>query len=439
MPGIHTHVIEEQGAVVLDLGSALPMAERSVGPLPQLVQNSAGSVSPEELLSRPEIAQARSGQPATAIREVAMAGQRRVLYAAAPVFGGDNTVSRIVYLASPLPNTGWSALPATVRWQLVGVILLASAVACASGWWLALRISRPLRKLVDAANAVAAGELNQMVPVDTSIADLNTLGCSFNQMTASLRQADQAKTAFVANVSHELRTPLTVIKGNVETLQDGAVDDLDARESFLASIANETERLIRLVGDLLVLTRADAGVLNLQLGPVAIGNLARARIKHFAGIAARQQVRLCVVEETPTTPALPERTRAGHLHGSTAVVHVLADPHRIAQVFDNLLDNAIRHSDPGDHITITLKIADDEVKCAIADTGSGIPAKHLPFIFDRFYRVDQARSRNLGGSGLGLSITQALVLAHGGRIIAQSVEGQGTTMMFWLPAWKFCP
>jgi signal transduction histidine kinase len=429
MPGVHTHLIDEQGAVVLDLAPLLT-SQVAVQPLPSLAQNAAGNISPQELLDRPEIVKARAGQPAGAIREIAIAGNRRVLYAAAPVLAPDGSVSQIVYLASPLPNSGWGALPEAARWQFAGAIILASALAAAAGWWLALRIARPLRALIDGANIVATGDLERTVPVDTSIADLRALGESFNRMTASLRQADQAKTAFVANVSHELRTPLTIIKGNIETLQDGAVDDLVARESFLTTTANETERLIRLVNDLLVLTRADAGVLNLQLAQVHIGDLAHARARHFAGIAARQRVELCVVEEMPPAAA-PERP-----HGYTTTA--LADSYRITQVIDNLLDNAIRHSAPGAQITIVVTPGTHEVTCAVADMGVGIPAGQLPLIFDRFYRVDRSRSRDSGGSGLGLSIAHALVLAHGGRMAAESLEGHGTTIRFWLPAAATC-
>jgi signal transduction histidine kinase len=433
LPGIHTRIIEEQGAVIIDMQSPVPVAQKAVSPLPQLAQNAAGDVSPEELLSRPEIAQALSGQPATAIRRVAVAGNRRVLYAAAPVSTGDGQVSRIVYVASPLPDTSLAALPVAVRWQLAGVIVMAVVLAGVVGWWLARRISRPLDELARAANAVTSGDLNQTVPEDTSIADLRALGHAFNVMTASLRRADQAKTAFVADVSHELRTPLTVIKGTIETLQDGALDDLEARGGFLASMAGETERLIRLVNDLLVLTRADAGALNLQLQPVDLGDLARARVEHLSSIAAQRNVHLRLVGAMPCA-----RPSEGRVQDVAPTAHVLADPDRIAQVLDNLLDNAIRHSRPGDEVTVAVTPAGDEVTCSVADTGPGIPAKHLPFIFDRFYRADASRSRSLGGSGLGLSIARALVAAHGGRITARSVEGQGTTVTFWLPACKNC-
>jgi signal transduction histidine kinase len=377
-------------------------------------------VTPEELVSRPEIAQARLGQPATAIRRVDVAGGRRVLYAAAPVLSGDGSVLQIVYLATPLPDTQWSALPVAVRWQLGAVILAAILLASTAGVLLARRIARPLENLASAAHAVAAGDLGQTVPGESGIPELAMLGQAFNNMTASLRQADQAKTAFISDVNHELRTPLTVIKGTIETLQDGALDDLAGRGPLLASMDRETERLIALVNDLLVLTRADAGALNLQLRRLDLGELARSRCEHLERAASQRQVRLCTV--TDPQPAGQD------------VYTVLADADRIAQVVDNLLDNAIRYSPPGGEVTVTLAREADQVACRVADTGPGIPARHLPFIFDRFYRADQARGRGEGGSGLGLSIVRGLVLAHGGRTAASSVEGQGTKVTFWLPA-----
>lgn len=420
-PGIHTRLIEAEGAVVIELPAAPAPDQAAVAPLPALAQNAAGMVSPQELLSRPEIVQALSGQPATVIRQVEAAGGQRVLYAAAPVLAENGRISRLVYLASPLPETGWAALPVAVRWQLGGVLAGAVILATAVGWWLARRIAGPLRQLAQAATAVAGGDLNQAAPEDSSIADLRDLSRAFNRMTASLRQADQLKTAFIADVSHELRTPLTALKGTIETLQDGAVDDLPARDRFLASLAAETERLIRLVNDLLMLTRADAGVLKLHLQPLNLADLVHARIEYLAGLAAQREVGLRVAGAVEAAPAC-----------------VSADADRLAQVLDNLLDNALRHSPPGAEVTITLALATGEVACAVADSGPGIPAQHLPFIFERFYRADPARSRSLGNSGLGLAIARALVLAHGGRITADSVEGQGTTVTFSLPVAANC-
>ena len=421
LPGIHTRVIDPMGAVVIDLTGD----EQSVGTanltMPLLAQNASGFVTSEDLVSRPEIAQARLGQPATAIRRVDLAEGRRVLYAAAPVFSEDGMVLQIVYLATPLPDTQWSALPITVRWQIGEVILVSILLAGVAGLMLSRRISRPLEKMAEAAHAVAAGNLAQTVPEDLDIKELGTLGRAFNTMTSNLRQADQAKTAFISDVSHELRTPLTVIKGTIETLQDGAMDDHRGRGPLLSAMARETERLIKLVNDLLILTRADAGALNLQMVPVDLGELIRLRCERFDRAANQHQVNLHFMINSPP--------------GQEAI-SVFADPDRIAQVLDNLLDNAIRYSPPEGEVSVTLDREGDQIACRVTDQGPGIPEENLPYIFERFYRVHQARGRGEGGSGLGLSIARGLVVAHGGRITANSIEGQGTTVIFWLPILK---
>jgi signal transduction histidine kinase len=293
--------------------------------------------------------------------------------------------------------------------MLAGLIGLAGA----AGWIMAANLARPLSRLAGAAEAVAAGDLAHSVPKQARLRELHSLGQAFNTMTSSLHRADQAKQAFVADVSHELRTPLTIIKGTIETLQDGAVDDLAVREGFLDSLAGETERLIQLVNDLLILNRAGAGALQLTLEPTDLAALARERAGRFAGLAAGQGARV-LVEARDTN------------------LWVLADAHRLAQVLDNLLHNAIRHAPQGT-IRVTLAGAGDAVSCCVADSGGGIPAAHLPHIFERFYRVDGSRNRASGGSGLGLAITRALVQAQGGRIEAASVEGQGASFTFSLP------
>jgi signal transduction histidine kinase len=177
----------------------------------------------------------------------------------------------------------------------------------------------------------------------------------------------------------------------------------------------ETDRLIRLVNELLVLTRADAGSLQLEIQPLDLGELAKQRCEVLFDLAGRQGVHLKVEDGTG------ESTR------------VLADPDRLSQVLDNLLENAIRHS-PGDStITVLVNEAGSQISCAVSDEGYGIPPEHLPFIFERFYRVDKARDRHRGGTGLGLAITRALIHAQGGTITAQSVVGKGTAIRFLLP------
>lgn len=421
LPGIHSRVIDPQGGAVIELSASSAPVGTSGLALPQLAQNAAGLVTAAELLGRPEIVQALSGQAGTAIRRVDAAGGGPVLYAAAPVISSAGVVVQIVYLATPLPDAGWTALPVEVRWQFAGVLLAAAVLAGVVGLLLARRIARPLGQLAGAAQAVAAGDLGQAAPEDPSIPELAVVGRSFNQMTASLRQADQLKTAFISDVTHELRTPLTVIKGTIETLQDGALDDLEARGPFLESMGRETDRLIRLVNDLLVLTRADAGALNLRLRALDLAEVAQDRCEHFMGAAEKRQVHL--------------RVAVDHQAGNGGEFTVCADADRMAQVLDNLLDNALRYSPPGGEVTVALSRDGDRVVCQVTDRGSGIPAQHLPFIFERFYRADPSRERGReGGSGLGLSIVRGLVQAQGGNVSAESAEGRGTTITLRLKA-----
>jgi two-component system, OmpR family, sensor histidine kinase BaeS len=409
-PGIHTHVLDEADAVVL----ALPI-ESNVMSSRSPFYGDSRSTSAEELLQRSEIISALQGTPATAVRRVALAGGPRVLYAAAPVYSKDNAITGIVYLAMPLPAGG---LPAASILQFAGALLAAVLLAVLAGALLARRIARPLEGFVSAAQDVSRGDLGRRVPTGSGIAELDSLGAAFNAMTDSLRRSEQARNAFLADVTHELRTPLTVIKGTAETLEDGAVDDPEGRVPLLRSMQRETDRLIRMVNDLLVLTRFDAGGLRLDLRPLDLAELACSRCAQLAPLAAGRGISLQA--------------------DAASDVPLCADADRLAQVLDNLLDNAIRHAPDGSTVTVTVRREGREAVCAVTDRGPGIPPEHLPLIFDRFYRADSSRNRGTGGAGLGLAIARALVAAHSGRIEAYSTVGEGTTVTFHLP-FKDCP
>ena len=410
LPGIHTHLFGEQ-----EVGEGNSSSEMGNRPVQVPLAENAVSVSPNDLLQRSEIQSALQGAPAAAVRRVASANNHRVLYSAAPVFAEDGSVIGIVYLATPLPQT---RLPASIILQLIGAVVIAALLAGAVGIFLSNRIARPLEDLARATSGVAEGRLDSHLPMDSDISEFHSLGEAFNNMTANLRQSDQAKNAFIADVTHELRTPLTVINGTIETLEDGAIDDLEGRGPLLKSMESEVKRLIRMVNDLLVLTRADAGALNLKLEPIDLGDLARARCGSLSALAQPRRVAL-------------EVNVQGH-------PIALGDVDRLTQILDNLLDNAIRHAPEGSTVTVTIQQEGHETRCTISDQGAGIPAEHLPLIFERFYRVDTSRNRHSGGSGLGLAIVYSLVKAQGGRIIADSVEGQGTTITFWIPADENC-
>jgi len=412
-PGIHSRIIGEQGGVIVDL--PLPVDNTPVQSPPA---ESSGFISPTDLLLRSEIQLAMQGEPATAIRKIPMAGNRRVLYAAAPISATNGNIDGIIYLAAPLPPTG---LPDNLEWQLAGVLLVAILLASAAGMLLAASIAKPIEAVANAANAVSSGDLEQRVPVKSNLQELNSLGEAFNTMTASLRQSDQIKNSFIADVTHELRTPLTVIKGTIETLVDGALDDITGRGPLLASMERETDRLIRLVNDLLVLARADAGKLKLDIEPLDLGILARARCETHAALAAKRHIDLRVDDHSKPSKSCPQ-----------------GDADRLVQVLDNLLDNAIRHTPDHSTVMVSIQQTKNEIQCTVSDQGDGIPVEHLPFIFERFYRVDASRNRQTGGTGLGLAIARTLVQSQGGHINARSIERQGTEITFCLPLSEDC-
>ncbi len=399
-PGVHTRLIGDSGAVIV----GLPLSDEMI----QLTETEGfASIPPSQLIQRPEIKSALNGTPATAIRKVV--GNRRVLYAAAPVQNSNGQIAGIVYIATPLPSSG---LPVSIIKQLLGAVFIAMLLAAFAGRLLARKIASPLEELANSASAISKGDLEQKVSTRTNISEIHRVSQTFNGMTENLRQSDEMKKAFIADVTHELRTPLTVIKGTIETLEDGALDDLEGRSSLLTSMMRETDRLIRMVNELLVLTRADARSLNLNIQELDLSELARMRCESLKSLATRQKVDLKVT-------------------GDSRVVH--ADPDRLSQVLDNLLANAIRHSPSNSTAVIELQAKNNGVECSVSDSGPGIPEKHLPFIFDRFYRVENSRDRLSGGTGLGLAIARALITAHGGRISVSSAEGVGTTVSFWLP------
>ena len=227
------------------------------------------------------------------------------------------------------------------------------------------------------------------------------------------RRLEAMRRDFVANVSHELRTPLTAIKGYVETLLDGALDDKAHAREFLGVIGEHAKRLDNIVSDLLKLSRLESGASLLEKSEVEVKALADAILAGF-----------------------PARFVSGPVKVSNMLVPGLkarADRARLEQVFINLLDNAVKFTPPGGSVEISAQDLHDSVKVLVRDDGPGIPAEHLPRLFERFYRVDKARSRELGGTGLGLSIVRHIVELHGGSVGVESAEGRGSAFWFTIP------
>jgi signal transduction histidine kinase len=299
--------------------------------------------------------------------------------------------------------------------KLTAAVLAGGIIASLLGILFARNLARPLETLDRAAAQVSRGDLDQRVPIQSGVRELENLGQSFNQMTESLRRSTRAKNDFIADVTHELRTPLTVIRGTVETLESGAIEDKAGRPGLLASMSRETNRLIQLVNQLLILTRSDSGALSLHIEPVDLEDLVDERFSLFEPLAIQKGVQL----QISCLDAGPYLARA--------------DRARTAQILDNLLDNALRYAPKESQITLELKKNNGMIQCSVEDSGAGIPSEDLPQIFERFYRVEKSRDRDSGGAGLGLAIARSLVEAQGGMIEAASKMGEGTRIVFQLP------
>jgi two-component system phosphate regulon sensor histidine kinase PhoR len=234
--------------------------------------------------------------------------------------------------------------------------------------------------------------------------------------TTELRRLERLRQEFVANVSHELKTPLSVIKVCVETLLDGAMDDPQHRGQFLEQIAGQSNRLHALILDLLSLARIESGAEFFEFQPVAVAEIAQECMERHRHRAESKNQTLEAV------PTIEDDSLAAW-----------ADPEAIEQILDNLLDNAVKYTPEGGRVSVRWRREGEQVCLEVADTGIGIPETDLPRIFERFYRVDKARSRELGGTGLGLSIVKHLSQAMHGSVRATSRPGQGTTFTVCLP------
>jgi signal transduction histidine kinase len=295
----------------------------------------------------------------------------------------------------------------------LGIALLAAAlVAIALTVVLSRQIMRPVSDLTAAARRMEAGDLAVRVPT-TSRDEFAQLAHAFNAMAAGIQRTETLRRTMVGDVAHELRTPLTNIRGYLEALRDGVVAPDPA---MLGSLHDEALLLNRLIDDLQDLALAEAGQLRLAQRPADLAMIA-------AQVIAAARPRISAGQVTATLNAPPD------------LPTVAVDAERIGQVLRNLLNNALTHTPAGGQIqiTITPDSAAQQMCITVTDTGSGIPAADLPYIFERFYRADPSRNRATGGAGIGLTIVRQLVAAHGGTVWAQSERGRGTTVGITLP------
>ncbi len=342
------------------------------------------------------------------------------LYVSIPINDNGQIIGTLL-ISEPLNADGTNQVILQINQGLLLAGLIVAALVILFSFFFARRLTRPLAALTEAAEQVKQGKYTQRVKPTGSQDELGQLALAFNAMADTieadineLRRQEQARRDLIANIAHDLATPLTAIQGFSEALGDDIITEQQARQETAQRIGREVQRLRRLVGDMQQMTTLESGRAHLDLAPLDMQSL---------------------VEETLTViePECEQTNITLHNEIAPTMPLVRADSDRIIQVLLNLLDNARRHTPANGSIHIRASVKEQFLIIRVCDTGSGIDPNDLSHIFERFYRADRSRTGKTGGSGLGLSIVKAIIVAHGGKIWAESNPGQGTTISFSLP------
>ncbi len=320
--------------------------------------------------------------------------------------------------AGPLLIQAAATLAPTTRALRELVVILLSigplALACAlgGGYWLARKALAPVDRMAAEAAEITATRLDRRLDEPVTIDELGSLARTFNAMIARLQRSFEEVRRFTADAAHELRTPLAAMRTEAEVaLRSPRSPERDGH--VLEDLLEEIERLTRLVSHLLFLSREDTGIGVGNFRPVQLGEVVREVGEHMQVVAREKGVKLVV-----------DRSESCQISG---------DADRLRQLVFNLLDNAIKYTPPQGTVSVCSELLHGGARVTVTDTGIGIPADHLPYVFDRFYRVDPSHCPDTGGSGLGLAICRAIAEAHGGWIKIDSALGTGTKVMVSLP------
>ncbi len=312
----------------------------------------------------------------------------------------------------------------------LAVTAAALVLALAGGWWLVRLGLRPLEDVEATAESIAAGNLDQRVPGAEQSTEVGRLARALNVMLeriqsafsarlaseARLKESEQHLRRFVADASHELRTPIAAVSAYAELFERGGAEHVDDLPRIVSGIRTETSRMDRLVNDLLTLARLDEGV-PMEKTPVELVALTSEAVRTATAVGPEWPVRFWAARP----------------------VEVDGDKDRLRQVIDNLLANVRAHTPPGTTTTVRVDQAEDQAEIEVRDSGPGMPEEEARRVFERFYRVDPARSRTSGGSGLGLSIVAAIVAAHDGTVSARSSPGEGMVVTVRIPLLTVAP
>lgn len=388
-----------------------------------LADSAANSATMENHRERPELVEAFSGRVGSSIR-MSPTLHQNYLYVAIPIDAGALRLSvPISQIQSQVREIRWKMLQSTA------LVFLGSIIVAA---FFARRLSEKFGGIMNHARELANGNFHARLS-PSGRGEFAMLSTKLNETSAKLERTvqqlqtehteleklERVRKDFVINVSHELRTPLASIQGYTETLMDGALDDRDNNMRFLRIIRHNAERLATLTGDLLTLSRIELKTQDFRFAAYDAHGLLSDIVESVRPIADRKQIRLALESVPPKT-------------------EFFCDSQALYQILSNLLDNAVKYTPESGLVSVGVRPFIDSggsnrVEVWVRDTGAGIPIEDQTRLFERFYRVDKARSRELGGTGLGLAIVKHLVRAHGGEVHVESQLGQGSTFFFSLP------
>lgn len=374
------------------------------GPMGVQIWHANGEFADSNISRQPPFDQQALGMKEESTRDVTLEGYHFLAFSS-PIQDTTGRVVGTIQIISPL-DTIDEAMARLLR-IMGGVSIVTMLLSFMVGSVIAAQALQPIDAISNAAKQItAADDLSKRIPYVGPSDELGQLTQTFNATLERLEKLFNVQRRFVADVSHELRTPLTTIQGNLDLIKRYGNDP-----ESLEAIESESKRMTRLVGDLLMLAQADAGRLPLREGPVELDAVTREVFRDMKLIAGKVNLTLGTVEH--------------------ALIN--GDPDRLKQLIINLVTNAIKYTPEGGSVTLSMTTDRGFAYVRVSDTGIGIPKENLEHIFDRFYRVDKARARAMGGAGLGLSIVRWIVEAHRGRVWAESDQGKGSTFTVQLP------
>lgn len=370
---------------------------------------------------RPEIVEARERGIGSNFRLSGTIGTR-MLYVARSVDPGwfvGTPVSGLAYVRIGIESAEVDRQVADLRWLILGIGAVVMVLVVVVSREVASRITDPLVEISSIVRDIKAGHLERKLPVrgDDEVSRLAEL---INEMTAKLREdieqlrkLERFRSEFLGNVSHELRTPIFSLKGFLETLSEGAIDDPAVNRSFVEKAYHHAGRLDLLLQDLIEISRIESGDMKMSF-------------RYFDVAGFLRQVRDDFVD------AAEKKNQSIRVDVKKGEITAFGDKDRLRQAMASLVENAVKYSQDGATVVLSATETAQAVTIRVSDNGPGIAEEHLPRIFERFYRVDKNRSREVGGTGLGLAIAKHIVEAHGSRISVQSAVGEGSTFLFEL-------